>query len=529
MAGTISPSRLHNLLESSPAIGIADGALIDVREPGEYNSAHIAGSSSVPRKQMEFQIPSLVPFKGVHVIVCDDDGRRANFAAAILEGMGYTRVSVLAGGINRWTTEGFLTEWGTNVISKDFGEKVEVVHHVQVMEPDELQARIERGENLVILDSRTPEEHNRSTIPGSRSVPGGELALRIPEILKDPDATVVVHCAGRTRSIVGARALQRMGVRNVYDLKNGTMGWLMAGFQLETGSDRLDLPQPSPDGIAQAEAYAQRLAAEDGVRPLSVEGLQALMGEASTRTVYLIDVRTEEEYRQGHIPGFRWFPGGQAVQRADEVAAVADGAIVFACDGKVRSTVAASWYRQMGFPNVYVLDGGARAWAAGGLTLEEGMPENIPYGLAEAAEKVRSIPPQVVKVSALPVVIFVDTSRDFAEGHVPGSHWVPRGWLEDRIEALSPAKHSTLAVTCSDGVNSTLAGATLADMGYENVVVMDGGMAAWREAGLPVERGLTGIMSPPSDLVLGGVDRGYADMMNYLRWEEALGRKYETH
>ena len=80
-----------------------------------------------------------------------------------------------------------------------------------------------------------------------------------------------------------------------------------------------------------------------------------MQGKAATETVYLIDVRTEGEYRQGHVPGFRWFAGGQAVQRADDVAAVRDGTIVFACDGRVRSTVTASWYRQMGFPNVYAL------------------------------------------------------------------------------------------------------------------------------------------------------------------------------
>ncbi len=86
-------------------------------------------------------------------------------------------------------------------------------------------------------------------------------------------------------------------------------------------------------------------------------------------------------------------------------------------------------------------------------------------------------------------------------------------------------------MTCLDGRNATLAGATLKAMGYQNVAVLEGGMAAWQAAGLPLEKGLSGVMGPPTDLVLSGPDRNFADMMNYLRWEEALGYKYapQTH
>ena len=51
-------------------------------------------------------------------------------------------------------------------------------------------------------------------------------------------------------------------------------------------------------------------------------------------------------------------------------------------------------------------------------------------------------------------------------------------------------------------------------------------MDAWREAGLPVETGLSGVMSAPNDVVVLGVDRNPAEMMHYLRWETALGEKY---
>ena len=403
MAEKMTAAALKSLLDTQ-----ATCALIDVREPGEYNDAHIPGASLVPRRQLEFRMPRLVPFNGTRVIVCDDDGRRAPLAAATLESMGFRQVAVLEGGINRWATDGYPTEWGVNVPSKDFGEKIQVVHHVAEMHPEELHARQQRGEKIVLLDSRTPEEHRRATIPGGRSAPNGEVALHIADLAPDPDATIVVHCAGRTRSIVGARLLQRMGYAKVFDLRNGTMGWMMAGLELETGSTRLELPAPSAESRARAEAFAARIAAEDGVRTLSIPALRELMARADRENVYLIDVRTSDEYARGHIPGFQWFPGGQAVQRSDDLVAVKNGHVVFACDGRVRATVAASWYRQMGFPNVYVVDGGTTAWAAAGQSLAKsdspGGPRGYDEGLARRAARglrsrqgpgrARSLPPR---------------------------------------------------------------------------------------------------------------------------------------
>ena len=523
MADAISVHALKALLD-----GRSTFAVIDVRELGEYNSSHIPGACPVPRRTLELALPAAVPFAGTSLIVCDDDGRRARLAAATAEAMGYTRVSVLDGGINRWVTENLPTEWGVNVPSKDFGEKVEVVHHVPEVEAKDLAERIAKGEKFLILDSRTPEEFRRFCIPGGRSVPGGELALRITDLVRDidRDTTVIVNCAGRTRSIIGARVLQRMGIPNVWGLKNGTAGWMLAGHQLESGADRVGLPEPSKEAVKAAEAYAARLAAEDGVRSLDVAGLQAMMDRRSTGPVYLVDVRTAEEFARGHVPGFRWVPGGQAVQRSDELAVVKNCPIVFCCDGKARATVTASWYRQMGHEEVYAVDGGTGAWTASGRALETGAGDDAPAGHAQAraAATVRS--PRELHDAPAAATIFVDTSQDFSRGHVPGARWVPRGWLEIWIGDVVPGKDTAIAVTCVDGRSAVLAAATLRQLGYRNVSALDGGMAAWQRAGLPVEKGLAGVMVAPTDVVLAGPDRNFADMQNYLRWEEALGAKY---
>jgi rhodanese-related sulfurtransferase len=445
--------------------------------------------------------------------------------------MGYTNVSYLEGGINRWATLDYTTEWGSNVISKEFGEKVEVVYHVPEINAIELHERMVKGDKLVILDSRTPEEYRRFAIPGGRSVPGGELALRITDIAKDldEDTTVIVNCAGRTRSVIGTRVLQRMGLTNVYGLKNGTAGWALAGYELEVGADRTELPEVSAEGLAAAEAYAARLAGEDGVRYLDIPRFQEMAGKADRETMYMIDVRSREEYADGHIPGFRWFPGGQVVQRSDEVLVVRNSPIIFACDGRVRATQTASWYRQFGFQDVFVVDGGTTAWVDRGHVLEKGVSEREPFGLAQARARVRMVSPLELQADTPPVVLFVDSSQDFSRGHVPGARWEPRGWLEFEIGDFAAARDTPIAVTCADGRNAPLAAVTLLEMGYQKVSALEGGMGAWRRHGLAVEQGLSGVMRPPTDLVLSGPDRNYADAINYLRWETALGDKYGTH
>ena len=70
------------------------------------------------------------------------------------------------------------------------------------------------------------------------------------DLAPDPDTLVVVNCAGRTRSIIGCQSLRNAGIPNrVVALKDGTMGWDLAGFECERGSDRVGAA-PSPEGKA---------------------------------------------------------------------------------------------------------------------------------------------------------------------------------------------------------------------------------------------------------------------------------------
>src|SRR3970040_134568 len=178
--------------------------------------------------------------------------------------------------------------------------------------PHELKAWIDGGRDMVIVDSRTPEEYARGCIPGAWSMPGGELMLRIGELAKSPKTTIVVHCGGRTRSYIGAESLRRMGLPNpIVALENGTMGWELAGLTLERGGGRR-VAAVSEASRTRAAAAALLIAEEDGIASIAPARITALWARRAEEYVALLAVRTREEYEEGQVAGAAWAPGGQA-------------------------------------------------------------------------------------------------------------------------------------------------------------------------------------------------------------------------
>jgi rhodanese-related sulfurtransferase len=493
-------------------------ALLDLRERAAHERGHIYGATSLPRRLLEFRLPALVTAPATTLVIYDDDGTLIERARAALTAMGYRVVKALAGGLDAWRAAGRPVVQGLNVPSKVFGEQMLHALHTPEIAPHDLAARIAADDDLVIVDARTPEEYARGCIPGAWSVPGGELVLRITDLAPRPDTTIVVHCGGRTRSYIGAESLRRIGLPNpIVALQNGTMGWELAGLTLERGATRA-APAPSPRSREVAAWTAARVANEDGVAFIDVEALRSAQARQREHNLAVLDVRTAAEYEAGHVAGARWAPGGQLVQATDEYVAVRATMIVLVCDGGERSVMTAAWLRRMGFPDVAVLAGGLRAWRDGGGAIERGRALAPPFGYDAARARVVAVGPGAVRDA---VVLDVDASDVYARGHVPGAGWMCRSRLESRIAGVVPDPTRPVVVTCADGVASTLAAATLRDLGYD-ARVLAGGTRTWEEAGLPLERGLTRLFDDPDDVVLKPYERGRAAMEAYLRWETAL-------
>jgi rhodanese-related sulfurtransferase len=383
----------------------------------------------------------------------------------------------------------------------------------------------ESAANLVILDVRTPEEYGRFCIPGGINVPGGDLILWAEELKHRPDATVIVNCAGRTRSIIGTAALRRLGLSHARALRNGTMGWVLVGMELETKPQR-STPSAPADSREKANSLARQIAAEEGIRWITTDATAALLGRADDGVSYFIDVRSESEFESGHLPQSLNVPGGQAVQRADDFVAVRNARIVFISSASARAVMAAYWYQQMGFPNVYVLQGGLRAWADSGAKLELGPLRDEPLGFEAAKQAARYVDAKAVlgkNHSASAFILDVGTSAEHEIAHVPGARWISRGWIDIKLPELFPDRTQAMLLTCADGQNSVFAALTLKDLGYVNVSVLNGGVRGWSAAGLDTEKGLEAQLVEPNDVVVSPSVRGNKeDMQRYLDWELKL-------
>src|SRR5258707_1171147 len=145
------------------------------------------------------------------------------------------------------------------------------------------------GTDMVVVDSRPFDEFQRVSIPTATNVPGAELVLRIRDIAQKPETLVVVNCAGRTRSIIGAQSLINAGLPNkVVALRNGTMGYTLAGFAPDNGKTNR-YGELSADALAWAQASADRVGKKFGVMQINREALESFRAEV-TRTLYVFDV-----------------------------------------------------------------------------------------------------------------------------------------------------------------------------------------------------------------------------------------------
>lgn len=500
-------------------------AVFDIRERGEFNAGQIANATSLPRSQIEFRIAELVPDRRIRIVVYDEGEGRAELAAHTLGEFGYENVSILAGGMPEWRKEGLPAVSGVNVPSKAFGEKIHHERTIPEISPEELKSLQDRDTDLMILDVRTPEEYGRFCIPGGVNVPGGDLILWAEFLKRKPETPVVVNCAGRTRSIVGTASLMRLGLNNVRALKNGTMGWVLTGLELESTPARVT-PAAPDESRKHAREIAMRIAEEERLSWVSARELLSQLPRKDGGITYLVDVRSEVEYEKGHIPGSLNIPGGQAVQRADDFVAVKNSRIIFVSHQSARAVMAAYWYRQMGFPDVKVLQGGLEAWRESGGSVESGAPRNEPLGFERVKKLARMVAPE--EANSLfcnsPVsILHLGSSADFGAKHLPGSKWISRSWLELKLPTVLTEMTQPIVLACHDGQSSIFAARTLAEMGYKEIFVLDGGVQTWARAGYSIERGLESCLVEPNDVVLSPSVKGDKEAMRrYLEWEIKL-------
>ena len=489
--------------------GEGELALLDAREQGVHYRGHPFFACSAPLSRLEMMVDDLVPRRTAPVVFLDGGGEGlAEKAAARLEELGYADVAVMEGGCAAWQAAGGELFSGVNVPSKAFGEFVEHRYGTPRIPPQELKEILDGKAKAVVLDSRPLEEYRRMCIPGGVDVPGAELVWRARELAPDPDTLIVVNCAGRTRSIIGCQSLRNAGIPNrVVALKDGTMGWELAGFGCERGAARL-APPPSDKPRAWARDAADAVAKRFAVRfidPLVVREWQ----RDDTRTLYLLDVRTREEFEDRHIAGARHAPGGQLVQASDEYVGVRNARVVLVDPDGVRAVMTASWLNQMGWNDVYVLE------RIEGFDLERGPRRPRILGFKEWPT-VREPQGEVLDFS---------TSLRFAQRHIPRAWWVVRSRLHEAVAKIGDPKQ--IVLTSEDGLLAHLAAREVQALSAGGrVLVLEGGNSAWFARGGSGEAGMERATTARDDVWYKPYDHETSEYekhaREYLSWEVAL-------
>lgn len=507
MTGRLSAPELKARLHDGREI-----AVLDVREHGQYGEGHLFHSVCLPYSRLEQHAGRLVPRPDTPLVLVDDgDESIAALAYRRLVAMGYTDICLLTDGIRGWRKAGLQCFKGVNVPGKTFGELVEQCRHTPVMTAAELNRRQQAGDNLIVLDGRPADEFFKMSIPGAICCPNGELPLRIEQLVPDPSTTVVINCAGRTRSIIGAQTLIDLGIRNpVYALENGTQGWRLAGLTLEHGINRRHSLE-APADLENAKLRAQRMADAAAVPELSDQQAQALVDEPG-RSTFVLDVRTPEEFRRGSLAGAQLAPGGQLIQASDQFIGVRHARLILIDDDGVRAPVVAAWMRQLGFDAHTLADGiysRLRLPAQPRATLPE-LQTLTPAALAGRLSN---------DACAL---IDLRASSTFAQKRLAGSVWT----IRSRLESTKIAASKTVVFIAGEQNVAAMAAVDLIEAGLPEPLTYSGPIEACEAAGIPVDRTHQPVPAEQAiDFLFFVHDRhdgNLAASRQYLEWETGL-------
>jgi rhodanese-related sulfurtransferase len=489
-------------------------ALLDVREEGQFGDGHPFLAVNCPYSHFEQLVSRLVPSTWVPTILVDDGDGVSIQAAELMALMGYTHVFCVEGGIPAWRAQGLNLYKGVNLPSKTLGEWVEHQENIHRITPTQLADWQSTRKPFHFFDCRPPNEYAKMTVPGAQCVPNGELAHRWAAVVKDDITPIVLTCAGRTRGLIGAAGLNRVGVGNpVYALENGTQGWTLAGLSLLRGQAPAELPVMDASHLSISRAKADALIDREQLLCIGVDEFTELARDQK-RVVFLVDVRSAAEYAEGHLPGAIHAWGGQIVQAVDLFVGVRHATVVLTDDTGLRAAVAATWLRCLGYETFIMRDTQALSlsprWRQ--MAPVPPIPAALPFvDLLHAAGLAQSGQVHLVDLRH---------SQAYRQLHITNAIWANRANL-GRIPKDKPL------ILCADRPDvAQRVAQELQAMGHSVQGQIRSGVDTWRDAGLA----LASSPQVPTDdqcidflfFVHDRHDGNLESAKRYLEWEQGL-------
>jgi rhodanese-related sulfurtransferase len=302
------------------------------------------------------------------------------------------------------------------------------------------------------------------------------------------------------------------------------MAWHLAGFQVTQGADRR-APEVSAASAEAARQSVGRIASGLGIPRIDSAVLAAWRAESDRRSLYVLDVRSPEEYETGHVAGIRSAPGGQLVQETDNYLATWGARVVLADTDGVRAVMTASWLKQMGWDDVAVIRledvPGSRATGP-----------HRPLALSLERARVAAISPAELKrrlEAGKVTLIDLEYSKLYRNGHIPGAWFATRTRLGPVLEKLPLAE--SIVLTSPDGDLARIAAAELARTAAQPVHALEGGTRAWSAGGNPLAKDTIRMADTQDDVWLPARERGgdrESAMRAYLAWEIDLVNQMAT-
>ncbi len=225
-------------------------------------------------------------------------------------------------------------------------EEKKVIPEIILISPAEVYEIIKNDEDYIILDVRTQDEYNEGHLEKALLIPVDELEKRIYEL--PGNKPIIVYCRSGVRSNRAAGILIDNGFTKVYDM-GGILGWQEEGLPIIVENNTEEILEFKT--ITIDEAYEIFLDNEDYI---------------------FIDVRSEDEYKSGHIEGAIHIPVSEIENRLNEISD--DKSLIVYCNGSGcdRSGRAAMILSENGFDQVYDLVGrGIFEWEEKGYPITE--------------------------------------------------------------------------------------------------------------------------------------------------------------
>ena len=486
--------------------GSHEHVLMDVREEGVFAEGHLFYAASVPLSRMELKLPRCVPRRDTCIVLLADDFSVIARAVLVLNQGGYSQLYALRGGQDAWRQAGYRLFSGIYVPSKAFGEVVE--HHALTprMKVSEAKQLLAGSEHHLFIDCRPEAEFQDFTFKGALNCPGADLLLRLPA--QAQACTVVVNCAGRTRSIIGAQSLINAGLSNqIYALENGTMAWHLEGGQLQPGESPV-MPLPPRHEIELASLRACELA--QSLHIPWIDSVQLWVMTAQTdRTTYCFDVRLPSDHAHSHLPGFVSAPGGQLVQSTDHYAPVRRARMVLFDTDQVQAPMTAHWLVQMGW-EVYLLKTPQPPYRS-----PDPWP---PWPVVPAASRALTALTYLELKKQHPVMLIdCDDSRAYRREHLREAHWMTRSRIPDMRSTFDTA--TWYVFTSADGHLAAWAAGDAQALGLRAAYLEEGSRVAAVQIGTETERRL---LCSTDDAWYSPyqLDSGVSEAMRrYIEWE----------